>query len=342
MGKRRPLHGACGSLLLGLCLGPTAAAQEPLIDRLAAAVKTDAISLGALLQVTGEFQDERTGGANGFRVANFRVSLGGNLDRGFGYFFQTNLVQSRPILDAALRYRTGGVTFEGGQFKAPFSRELLTGAGRLDFIERSRVVATLAPGRQVGLQARGDFAGGAVVYNGGLFNGNGTGAANDDNRLLFAGRLAVWPVGPVAGATQRLEVAVNAAYSRDADVTLGSLVSSFAGERLLVGADFRWTGQRTLVAAEFIRASLDPEAGGTVHPAGWHLTLGYEIAARTRLLMRWDGWRPDGLAPDSDLIIAGMSHQPISAVLFRLNYAIDPEDAGWSRHRAQAGGQLAF
>ena len=67
-------------------------------------------------------------------------------------------------------------------FKAPFSKEFLIGADAIDFVNRSRVVAVLAPGRQIGLQARGRLNPGIPVdYNLGIFNGNGYGGNSNDN-----------------------------------------------------------------------------------------------------------------------------------------------------------------
>jgi Phosphate-selective porin O and P len=231
---------------------------------------------------------------------------------------------------------------QAGQFKAPFSRELLTSAGELDFIERARVVNALAPGRQRGIEARGRLAG-SVEYGIGAFNGNGTGSANDDNRLLGVARLGWWVMGAESGASRRLELAVNGGYSHDEAVNLPGLDPSFRGQRTLWGADFRYSDRRWLVAAEAIGSRLDYDStGAVVHPHGWQATAGYHVSPRVQLLARWDALHSDGLGPDGDLLIAGLRAWPTGAVQFRLEDVVDPDQPGIEHHRFMFGGQFGF
>jgi len=333
------------SLLAGLvCLATPLAAQDSLLTELARRFKSKPLSLGALLQVVGEYQDEGGTGVNGFRVANFRLKLSGELDGGYGYTLQTNFAASPAILDAEVHYRAAeALALQAGQFKAPFSRELLTGAGDLDFVDRSRVVTALAPNRQIGAQAGGRVATGRLEYAAGVFNGNGIGSrTNDDDRVLVAGRLGWWVLGAAPGATSRLELGGNLAYSEDANVSLGSLGAAFAGTRTVWGADLRYTSQIVLLAAEVVGARLEPAGGGSADPLGWQVTVGSKPGARVQLLARWDAIRPDGLGRDSDLLVLGFRARPTGAIQFRVNHSIDLDDADLSRHRFQAGGQLGF
>jgi len=79
----------------------------------------------------------------------------------------------------------------GGKFKLPVSPEWLTSAARIDFIERSLVVDSLAPGRDWGVQVGGDVK--KVTYLLGVFKGDGQ---QDQSRsdTTVAGRLeaTVW------------------------------------------------------------------------------------------------------------------------------------------------------
>lgn len=333
-------------LLAGLgCLTSPLAAQDSLLTELAQRFKSKPLSLGALLQVVGDYQNEgRATGVNGFRVANFRLKLSGELDGGYGYTLQTNFAASPAILDAELHYRVAdGLVLQAGQFKAPFSRELLTGAGDLDFIDRSRVVTALAPNRQMGVEVRGKVSEGRVEYAAGVFNGNGIGSrTNDDDRVLVSGRLGWWLLGAAPGSASRLEVGGNLAYSEDASVSLGSLGAGFAGKRTVWGADLRYTSGLALLAVEVVGARLEPTGGSTANPHGWHLTVGSRPGARVQLLARWDAIRPDGLGRDSDLLVLGFRAMPTRAVQFRVNHVIDLDDADLSRHRFQAGAQLGF
>jgi len=70
----------------------------------------------------------------------------GNIDKKFSYFFQFDFTKSSAVLDAKLRYQySTAFGIDAGLFKAPFSREYLTYAADIDFINRSQVVSTLAP-----------------------------------------------------------------------------------------------------------------------------------------------------------------------------------------------------
>ncbi len=335
-----------GLVLVGLsCLASPLAAQDSLLTQLAQRFKSKPLSLGALLQVVGDYQNEtRSTGVNGFRIANFRLKLSGELDGGYGYTLQTNFAAAPAILDAELHYRvTDALVLQAGQFKAPFSRELLTGAGDLDFIDRSRVVTALAPNRQMGAEIHGRLSEGRVEYATGVFNGNGIGArANDDDRVMVAGRLGWWLLGAAPGATTRLEFGGNLAYSEDANVSLGSLGTGFAGKRTVWGADLRYTSGLALLAVEIVGARLEPTGGGTAKPYGWQVTVGSKPGAKVQLLARWDAIRPDGLGGDSDLLVLGFRAAPTGAVQFRVNHIIDLDNAELSRHRFQAGAQLGF
>jgi hypothetical protein len=79
---------------------------EPLYDELVRTFKKKSLSIGALFQTVGVFQWERSlPGGNGFSIANMRLSISGELDSGFGYFFQTNFARSPTVLDAMMYYK---------------------------------------------------------------------------------------------------------------------------------------------------------------------------------------------------------------------------------------------
>ena len=135
------------------------AAEEPLLQSLQQRVKTEALELGMIFQVIGDFHSEsRYAGQAGFSVANARVFIKGTLDRRFSYLLQTNFVKSPAILDGRIGYELRpALILDAGQFKTPFSREFLVAASDIDFVNRSQVVTILAPGRQIGMQVRGDL-----------------------------------------------------------------------------------------------------------------------------------------------------------------------------------------
>lgn len=320
--------------------------DEPLMDELVRVFKKPYLSFGTLVQTVGTFQADRTlPGGNGFSIGTARLRMYGELDKGFGYFFQADFVLSRPIRDAQMYFRLApALRLDGGLFKVPFSREFLTYGGAIDFVNRARAVGALAPGRQIGLQAGGEAGAGSWTYAVGLFNGNRFVEANvnDNNEFLYAARIAYLPdalQGP--GESDRFDVGVNAAYSVDRDVTLIGITDSFEGKRALIGLDARWNRDRWLVAGEWLVAFLEPVGAGSFKPYGWHVTGGYMLAERSQALLRWDRFRPANGVRTADLIIAGFNHWPTRATEVQLNLGV-PTEGDLDRSQALINLQLAF
>jgi hypothetical protein len=139
----------------------------------------------------------------------------------------------------------------------------------------------------------------AGAWNGtvGLFNGNRPGEnVNDNNRYLWAGRI-LWVPEALRDVERgdRLEVGLNAAWSDDRNVDLvASMVPEFAGERRLLGGDFRLARAGWLMSGEMIVGRLDPVEGGRIRPEGFQVTAGYRVTPRSQVLVRWDSFSPDG------------------------------------------------
>ncbi len=300
---------------------------EPLYDELVRTFKKKSLSVGALFQTVGIFQWERSlPGGNGFSIANARLLIYGELDSGIGYFFQTSFAPIMTVLDAKMYYRISpALIVDAGVFKAPFSREFLTPASSIDFVDRSRVATVLVPGRQLGVQARGEFTGGELAYSAGAFNGNRFVEANinDNNDFLLVGRLSYLPrqfQGP--GDGDGLEVAVNAGYSKDSNVVQVGFPDGFAGDRTLVGGDVRYTRNALLLAGEIIALSLDADDGAKVDPYGWQLTAGYMVSRKAQALVRWDKYNADTSESTPDQFILGFNVWPTQPTEVQVNYVI--------------------
>lgn len=332
-------------LLVVSATGAGAQDTEPAYQGLLGALKRPYLSVGALLQTVGDFQIERTrAGHNGFSVPNFRVSLAGELDRHVGYFLQTNFAASPAILDARLHLRPSGRTgLDVGQFKVPFSRELLTGAADLDFVNRAEAVTALAPGRQIGIAGTLELDR-RLTARAGAFNGNRAGAnGNDNNDLLYALRVDLRAVGPAAGGpSSRLVIGANVAYSVDSAATLAGLLGSFEGKRTLLGADARFTTGPWLLAAEVVFAHLAPTNGAVLEPVGHYLTAGYRVSPPAQVLFRWERFDPDGLAPTRDALIGGLNLWPTSFTKMQVNYLVQTRDAGFDHHQILVNVQFGF
>lgn len=79
-----------------------------------------------------------------------------------------------------------------GQWKIDYNRERVDSSGRQQFVERSIINRIFTVDRQMGLSFRGrlfEGTGADLRYYAGLFTGEGRGVSNDDNNLMYIGRL---------------------------------------------------------------------------------------------------------------------------------------------------------
>lgn len=337
---------AIGVALFG-CLASTArpaagqTTDEPLFGQLVAAAHSPALNLGALLQVVADYQDRRSSpGTNGFTVANMRLSIGGELDGGFGYFLQGNLAATPVLLDAIVRYApTERLGIEAGRFKVPFSQEYLTNAASIDFVNRSRVVDALAPARQVGVQVRGATVRG-LSWAAGAFSG--ADVANPDGVLLGSARLS-YATPPSDGGDERdtrVLAGVNLAYGGSGVIDGRPGPAGGEERRLLVGGDARVTSGRLLLSAEWIWARLTATGVPNREPWGYHATGGWSVTRRSQLLLRWDRLQGDEQAW-RDQVVLGWNLWPTSPTEVQVNYVI-PTTGTPSRHQLLVNLQVGF
>jgi len=340
-------------LILAIAVAPATSTmadeQETLLNQLRDTFKKDYLSVGALMQVVGDVQPERTlPGRNGYSIANMRVSLTGKLDRGFGYFIQANLINTPALLDARLDWQTNeAFRLSVGKFKAPFSKELLTVASDIDFVNRARMIQAFSPGRQIGMMFSGWLGDRQIYYAAGMFNGNKSSInSNDNNDFLFAGRVAAHPRVFDAPDAGDLEVGVSAAHSSDSEFDLpDSDLPAFTGKRLLLGGDLRLTCKRWLLAGEGLYTELEPGEGESMEPYGFHATVGYMATDNIQLLGRWDSYNLDDLLvenPDSDWLILGVNYWPTGATELQVNYIVDIDSSDFDHHQVLVNVQVVF
>lgn len=299
-------------------------------------VRGTELAMGAILQADGAVGTGPM--TSGFDVPLARLRFQGKA-RSARFFIQTDILRSPAVVDARLRLPiTQSVSITAGQYKAPFSREYLLSSASLPFLERSRVVNGLAPKRQVGVSMRASLAASRLHLEGGVFNGNGTSGLNDNDALLYVGRLS--SSLPLAGGALRL--GMGAGYSRDHSITLPLFGGGFTGRRLLLGADVALQWQGWMLAGEWLTASYDVTGGRAYRPSGYHVTTGYRLATRHQLLLRVDGFHPDGLnslSPGEHVLI-GYNLFWTRALKFQANYEAPTGDL--SRGRAGFRLQVAL
>ena len=319
------------------------AQEEPLFEKLKKDFNKEYLSIGALIQVVADFQNERTfAGNNGFNISNFRWRVHGKLDKNFGYFLQTSFTATPTMLDAFITYQFSPIfQLTTGLFKAPFSKEFLISASDIDFVNRSQVVSALTPNRQIGLQLNGWLSNKLIYYAVGAFNGNHLYFnSNDNDQFLYAARLAIFP--ELSSKANQLEIGINAATSNDDRATIPGIYSSFEGKRSLIGADFRLTIDRLLLAGEVIVASLELDFGNKIEPQGFHITGGYMMSSNSQVLVRFDTFQTDKSLDSSDLLIFGYNLWPSKVAELQANYIMDLDQSEFKHHQLLFNLQINF
>ncbi|UCE05877.1 MAG: hypothetical protein JSW07_20175 [bacterium] len=323
------------------------AQDEPLFEKLKKDFNKEYLSVGALLQVVGDFQNERSfSGHNGFNISNFRWRIYGKLDKNFGYFLQTNFINSPAFLDAFITWEINSwLQLKSGLFKAPFSKEYLISASDIDFVNRAQVVNALTVGRQIGVQFSGWLKDKLLNYRVGVFNGNGFRRINnnDNDYFLYVARFAVVPkISSEKNVVDQLEMGINGAVSIDNNVNIPGVYSNFEGERQLLGADIRLTLNKFLVAGEAIFAKFDPKYYSTREPSGFHFTIGYMVTNNAQLLFRFDKFQLDDSNDSTDLIILGYNLWPSNVAEFQANYIINTDESDFKNHQLLLNLQINF
>lgn len=137
-----------------------------------------------------------------------------------------------------------------GQFKTPFTREYLTSLADVETADRSTVVDSIAPKRDIGIMADYAFSTVATVSLG-VFNGENINVtANTDSAVLWVGRATVRPI----------------AYA-----TPGGNVASYQSDSTRYGVDLALEYMGAALKGEYIgqhrKGATGPTTGaGTLRP----------------------------------------------------------------------------
>ncbi len=344
---RRILTWICVFTFFSSLVFARASTSEPLYKQFIENFQKPYFSVGFLQQTVADFQIERhLAGQNGFSIANFRLKIFGEFDGGFGYYLQTNFVKQPAMLDARIYYRfSPALRINAGLYKAPFSGEYLISAASIDFVNRSRAVTALVPGRQIGIMVDGQLEKKTFTYQLGIFNGNGSRAnGNENNNFMYVGRLLFEKSIPLNSEENlQVKIGVNAAVSRDSLLNFGALyLSQFTGTRRLLGADVRLTAAGLLLAGEYLWSRFDPENGTCRSPRGYYLTLGKMITPKSQLLFRWDSINGDGLFSADDWFILGFNWWPTGVSEIQLNYIINTRNFHFKKNQILINFQIAL
>lgn len=160
------------------------------------------LKFGALIQMRYMRSDaEKRSEQNTFKVQVVRPQLRATLGKPWiTVFIQSELANVPQLLDLELTLHPHpSFGLKVGQFLTPFSRTFFTPVPKLLFQDFSEANAFFRADRQTGAMLFGTPFHGILEYYCGAFNGNRINqSGNDDDKLLFLGRLAVNPLGAVA------------------------------------------------------------------------------------------------------------------------------------------------
>ncbi|HEY3011484.1 MAG TPA: porin [Gemmatimonadales bacterium] len=150
---------------------------------------------------------------------------------------------SVSLQDAYVRYAPRSWALQLGQFKTPFTREYYTSIADIETADRSTVVDSLAPKRDIGVM--GEYTYRIASLWVGAFNGEGQNVtANTDSTPLGVARVAVRVV-------PQLALAVNGAR--------------YFGDSTRYGVDAAYEAPRVTLKGEYIGQARD----GTSGPDDW-------------------------------------------------------------------------
>lgn len=291
------------------------APTEPIADRVRELLTHDGFEVGFLLQaVVDPALDDGDSDPASVQLAAARLLLRGALDSGFEYFIQTNFAAAPSVLDARVGWRASerfGIW--AGRFKTPLSREFLVFAGSIDFVNRSRVVAAMAPGRQMGVQVGGQLTEG-LDWSVGGFTGVDSSPVNES--LVGVARL---DLTRSMEPDRTLRVGISGAMGRDGALAPRLLGEGFEGDGSIVEIDGRLESGRLLLAGEVIAAWYDEIGTAESDASGFYLTGGWMTSDRTQALVRWDRFTAPGAEADDNLVL-GFNAWPTTASEIQVNW----------------------
>lgn len=294
--------------------------EEPIADILTERLKSDHFSIGFLLQSRGSasFRDNTFLGGHSYDLGSTRIDFRGTVDRNFTYRVRIYFLSQQQSIDARVGYRFNDrAHFIAGAFKPFMSRELDPSPGRIDFVNRARLVGAMMNTLEIGTSLLGEF--GNFKYRIGMYNGSGTRAITEknDNRFLYTARLS-WHK---QSESNTFELGGNMAINQTRNESVGNTGLTSEKNRLLYGGYFMYRGDFFFSTTEFMQSRFNAiefnDNRETIN--GFYSTLGFVLDKRNELLARWDHLSFDLRDNATERIILGWNYYPTSLVSFRVN-----------------------
>ncbi len=148
----------------------------------------------------GDFNDNPE---STFELRRVRMKIGGHgYQPWIKYYFEVDLQPTRSagtsgsdtrVIDWRIMLeKFKFLSLQLGQWKVDYNRERRDSSGAQQFVERSIVNSVFTIDRQVGAMLYGHLAPGTLLdsrYYAGVFTGSGRGEANDDDNMMYFGRI---------------------------------------------------------------------------------------------------------------------------------------------------------
>jgi phosphate-selective porin len=316
--------------LTALTLLPPLQATEPVTD-LSEGGPTfrsgdNSLTLGAYVQVrfTAEDREGFDGDAPGaagfgaedgwgasFDVAKVRLSLKGTMYRAWLRYnvayelSRTSGESDNKIKDAYLEVaHHRAAVVRAGQYKLPFGMQELVADTDLHFVERSIATSRFAPSRDTGVQVSGTFRDRRLGYAAGVFNGSGESRRQEDDSLLWAGRVWWDPFGELKlseaalGGDPEPRLHLGLAVRSGEAIRGGTPgVATSPDDQRALGLEAAWKQGPWFAAGEWFRQTderRNPLEGPDVRSRGWYLQAGWLVVPeRFELALRLSGIDPD-------------------------------------------------
>lgn len=350
-----PARVAAGAVAVALlAAAPSAAAQEGAAGGAGGDEGDRGPEFGLVLESGFRAEPEGAARSTGFELFRARARVSGRAGIGFEYRARAAYDPERRVVDLldarVLVPLWPGARLSAGQFRAPFSREMLRDRGGIQFAERAQAVEALAPGRQVGVELSGHLLDRRLSYRTGLFNGEGRRAGNPDGGYLYAARLGFSRLGGEVSFYDELAVNGGVGFAASADSgrdysRAGSFLSpwvdarDFEGDRIAWGADVEVSYRSVFLAGEYLWSRFDPDLPASAPPGalpageeppartvrGLYLEGGYRLwGGLVDLLARYDAFEPvDG--ETRDFFVMGANVYPGFDARVGFQYALGPE-----------------
>lgn len=235
------------------------------------------VKLSGYLQARETYQESigLNGTINRARLAA-SGSAAGNLTWRIQGEFRTGSVgtgkASVSLQDAYIRWARNAVAIQAGQFKTPFTREFITSLAEVETADRSTVIDSLAPKRDIGVMA--EYAvGGRATITVGVFNGEGQNVtANRDSSALGVARVTLRPV-PF--------------------LVLGTNVARYFQDSTRYGVDASLEAPWVILRGEYVGQHHDQLSGDD---RGWYALAAAPVRPWLQPVLKYEWFNRSGLA----------------------------------------------